>query len=66
MGELVNDTQTSFGDWITTGEAAEILGVTQRWIQRLVKEGKLRGQKISPKQLLIYRPSVEEYQKSQQ
>ena len=30
-------------DFISVKEAAEIIGVTQRWIQQLCKEGKVEG-----------------------
>lgn len=34
------------GEWITTREAAELLGVTDAHIRRLLLEGKLEGHKF--------------------
>jgi excisionase family DNA binding protein len=46
------------GDWITTAEAAQILGLSQRHISRMVRKGTLTGWQASPKFLLVSLASV--------
>lgn len=36
-----------FADAISVTEAAEILGVTDTWVRRLIREGKLQGKVIT-------------------
>ena len=45
---------------ISTADAAEILGVHQASVSRMVREGKLRGERIG-KIWVVYKSSVEEY-----
>ena len=53
--------ETPEADWITTNEAAQILGFKdRRRIQQMVQEGKLIGWKPSRNLLLISRQSVME------
>jgi len=47
-------------EWITTQEAAEILGVTPHHITHLLRIGKLKGRKFV-RDWMVYRISVEEY-----
>jgi excisionase family DNA binding protein len=50
-------------EWITTQEAAEILGVTRQHIAYLIREGIIEGQKIG-RDWLTTRVAVEEYLKN--
>jgi excisionase family DNA binding protein len=47
LGVLVNAAcwvPLAFGAYITTKQAAKLLGLNQRHVSRLVKEGKLKGE----------------------
>jgi excisionase family DNA binding protein len=48
-------------NWITTTEAAERLGVTSRWITRLINRGDLQGRKMNSRLFLVYAPDVDAY-----
>lgn len=47
-------------EWITTQEAAQILGVTPHHITYLLRTGKLKGKKFV-RDWMVDRNSVEEY-----
>ena len=64
MSELKAQEKPPTG-WIGTAQAATMLGITQRWVQKLVEQGKLTGWRVNPKLLLVSQKSVEEYQRSQ-
>jgi excisionase family DNA binding protein len=46
-------------DYVTTAEAAAVLGVTPVWVSRMVAAGRLRGRRIAPRLMLIRRADVE-------
>lgn len=48
-------------DWISTAEAAELLGVSQRRVNQMIDEGKLIAQKMHPRLTLVSRTSVKRY-----
>jgi len=48
-------------NWITTAQAGELLNITARRINALVKAGKLRARPINPRLTLVFKPDVEEY-----
>jgi excisionase family DNA binding protein len=50
-------------EWITTQEAAEILGVTRQHIAYLIREGIIKGQKIG-RDWLTTRSAVQDYLKN--
>lgn len=45
-------------EWLTTAEAAELLGVTQRHIRWLIVQGRLVAQKWGPRDYRIRRKDV--------
>lgn len=47
---------------ISTGEAAEILGITRRAVQQLLKKGVIKGQKLE-RDWMVDKASVLEYKK---
>jgi excisionase family DNA binding protein len=47
--------------YVTTKQAAEMLGVTQDFINALLIKGKLRGVKPGGWNWLVYAPSVQKY-----
>lgn len=51
-------------DLIGPEEAAEILGVSRQYVTRLLKDGKIPGQKVGQR-WVIQREDVEEYQRAQ-
>ena len=51
----------NLSDYLTTRQAAELLGVDRTHINRLLIDGKLKGQKIGHN-WMVFRPSLEEYQ----
>ena len=54
-------TADPFEDWITTAEAAEMLGLTQRRVRQLLDEGELEFRKVTPRLVMVYKPSIENY-----
>lgn len=50
----------SLSDYVTTKEAAELLGVDRTHINRLRIEGRIRGVQLGH-EWLIFRPSLQEY-----
>ena len=44
-------------------EAAEELGVTGQQVRKLIKEGRLRAEQLSPRFYLVERASVEAYKR---
>ncbi len=50
--------------YVTTKQAAEMLGVTQDFINRLLLDNRLRGFKPGGWSWLIYIPSIEKYRES--
>jgi excisionase family DNA binding protein len=50
---------TPLEDWITTAEAAHIMGVTQRHVIHLVSREQIEGKKITDRLILVNRQSVE-------
>lgn len=50
----------ALSDYVTTKEAAELLGVDRTHINRLLRENRLRGQKLGH-EWIIFRPSLTEY-----
>ena len=55
-----------FADWINTAEAAQILGVSQRWIRDLLEAGELEGRKLGLRFWYVKRSSVEDYRKKRE
>lgn len=53
--------QGKMGNWITTAEAAKILGVTDTRIRQLIYEKRLVARKLSERVWLIDVDSVDEY-----
>lgn len=49
---------------IGTQEAADLLGVTQRHIELLIRRGRIQAKRIGPHAWAVYRPSLRPYQKS--
>lgn len=47
-------------EWITTAQAAEMIGCGQPNVQYLVRQGRLKAQKVVDRWLVL-RSSVEEY-----
>jgi excisionase family DNA binding protein len=47
-------------EWITTEEAAQIVGVTPHQIRHLLREGVLRGRKFA-RSWMVERASAEKY-----
>ena len=64
MSKITSESGTpddeEFADWMTASEAAEELGVTDRWIRDLAEAGKLIGRKMG-RMWLVRRSSVERY-----
>lgn len=50
-------------DQLTTRDAAELLGFTVQHVRRLIREGRLRGERLS-RDWLIERESLERYMAS--
>ncbi len=50
-------------NYVTTRQAADILGVTQQHVALLIGRGKLQGTKLDYA-WLVFRPSIEQYQKT--
>jgi excisionase family DNA binding protein len=46
---------------ITRLEAAKRLGVSDQTVSRLIRAGKLRGRKVTPRRVVVEEASVEEY-----
>lgn len=46
-------------DWISVPQAAEIMGCTRIWVQRLLKTNQLDGVKLSDRAWMVSRRSVE-------
>ncbi len=55
---------TDLSQYVTTKQAAEMLGVAQDHINHLLLSGKLRGIKPGGWGWLVYKPSIEQYEKS--
>ncbi|MDL1895574.1 helix-turn-helix domain-containing protein [Anaerolineae bacterium CFX7] len=49
-----------FKDYITTREAADLLGIRIESVIRLVKDGRLKGEQIG-KSWMVFKPSIEIY-----
>jgi len=47
-------------EWVSVPVAAEMLGCTDVWVIRLIKEGTLEGFKLSGRAWAVKRASVEE------
>ena len=56
-------TMPDLAEFMTTQEAAQALGFHLASIQRMIKAGKLEGQRMGGKIWLVSRKSVEEYKK---
>ena len=50
-------------DWVTTREAASILGITSAYVGELVRGGTLEGRKIHPRLLLVRRSSLSNFER---
>lgn len=50
----------------TTATAAERIGCSQQHVRRLVLQGKLRGQPVTPRLYLVDSASVDEYRQQPQ
>ena len=50
-------------DWVTTREAAVILGITPAYVGELVRKGTLEGFKIHPRLLLVQRASLHSFER---
>jgi excisionase family DNA binding protein len=48
-------TQLSGGDWLSAAEVADMLGVTRRYVNRLVVEGKLPAVRVGVTNLFLRR-----------
>lgn len=46
---------------ISVSEAADIVGCTMRHIRKLVERGDIKGEKLHPRAIVVYRRSVESY-----
>lgn len=58
--ELAADRTASAGDWITTGEAAQIMGITSRQVRNVYDRGRILGRQQGDRQpILVDRASVE-------
>ena len=53
----------SVENWITTAEAAELLGVTSKYIGKLVRSGIFEGRKVNNRLLLVNRLSLEGWER---
>ncbi|MFZ6029194.1 MAG: helix-turn-helix domain-containing protein [Chloroflexota bacterium] len=60
LGE--SSSMPDLADYMTTEDAAQILGFHIDHVRRMLREGDLQGEKISGKTWLVYRPSVKAYQ----
>jgi len=47
-------------EWITVGEAVNLLGCTDGWVRRLLREGKLEGWRAGERAWLVRRSSIAE------
>ena len=57
---------TRLGEWITTAEAAKLLGVTARRVRQLAKiEDRLGFQMVTPRMMFVRRADVERYKAAQ-
>ena len=56
-----NGMSDALSDYVTTQQAAELLGVVRRSVNHLIADGKLKGKRMG-KDWLVYRPSLEEYE----
>jgi excisionase family DNA binding protein len=62
---LVTDVAgSSVHDEITTGEAADMLQVSDRHVRRLVAGGALKGRQVNARQLMVSRASVRAYRQA--
>ncbi len=55
-----NGMSDNLSDYLTTRQAAELLGVAPDHVNRLLIAGKLKGQKVGH-YWMVFRPSVETY-----
>lgn len=53
-------------NWVSVGEAAEILGCTEGRIRQLLRDHELAGQKVNERAWIINRDSVERFSKKPQ
>jgi excisionase family DNA binding protein len=50
----------SLSDYVTTKEAAELLGIRPDSVQHLLTSGRLKGFQVG-REWLVFKPSIEEY-----
>lgn len=55
--------QDTLEGWITTAQAAKLLGKTARRVLQLIEEGELVGFKVNPRLWMVKETSVQEYLK---
>lgn len=46
---------------MTCNEAAQVLTVTHVTVRRMIHQGLLRGVRVSPRKMMVYRRSLEEW-----
>lgn len=52
--------------YLRVAEAAQELGVTSQQVRHLIRQGRLRAERINPRLYLVERASVEHYKRSRQ
>jgi excisionase family DNA binding protein len=57
------DQQDALEGWITTAQAAKLLGLTARRVLQLIEEGELVGFKVNPRLWMVKEVSVQAYLK---
>ncbi len=50
-------------DWITTTQAAELLGITPQYLGELIRGGAFKARKVNPRLLLVNRQSLEGWER---
>lgn len=55
------DFTITVADWVSTARAAQLLGITPRWVRKLVDENKLEGRLMNPRFMLISKESLNRY-----
>jgi len=51
-------TQLPAGDWITVAEAADLLEISKRRVQKLIEEERLKATRMTPRLYLLLREDV--------
>lgn len=53
-------------DWLTTAEAAELIGCTTRAVRKMASDGRLREMVINPRMTLVHATDVKREAKTPQ